>query len=219
MENKEEKEVVVKKKKNWIFTLFACIMTAIIVALAMNLGQKASKIVDPDTNSSGSKTEEKKEESNVTTSNDTTASNTATTSITTKDIVGNYDYSTDTSSYHMTLFDDGTIIFVTGSKEHNVIVSERYGSYAITDNIIKVRFFVNNTGTDTDAAIDENINYTFNILDSNTLVVKEKSLFYNNDTSSELKLSKTSSISSTNDVNDRLKNLMINTNISKDMCN
>ena len=62
--NTEEKEVVVKKKNNWLFTLFACVMTAIIVALAMNLGQKASKIVDPDT--STSKTEEKKEESSNT---------------------------------------------------------------------------------------------------------------------------------------------------------
>ena len=59
-EVKEEVKVVEPKKKgNGLFTLFACIMTGIIVFLASNIGQKASKVVDPDTKS-GSK------ESNVT---------------------------------------------------------------------------------------------------------------------------------------------------------
>ena len=47
MEN--EVKVETKKKGNGLFTLFACIMTGIIVFLATNIGQKASKTVDPDT--------------------------------------------------------------------------------------------------------------------------------------------------------------------------
>ena len=58
-ENNEVKVVETKKKGNGLFTLFACIMTGVIVFLATNIGQKASKVVDPDTNS-GSK------ESNIT---------------------------------------------------------------------------------------------------------------------------------------------------------
>ena len=51
MENevKEEVKVETKKKGNGLFTLFACVMTGIIVFLATNIGQKASKTVDPDT--------------------------------------------------------------------------------------------------------------------------------------------------------------------------
>ena len=47
MEN--EVKVETKKKGNGLFTLFACIMTGVIVFLATNIGQKASKTVDPDT--------------------------------------------------------------------------------------------------------------------------------------------------------------------------
>ena len=49
-----------KKKRNGLFTLFACIMTAIIVVLAMNIGQKLSKTVD--NNNGGASTEEKTDE-------------------------------------------------------------------------------------------------------------------------------------------------------------
>ena len=67
MDNKEEKvEVESKsKKKNIGFTLFACLMTGVIVFLATNLGQKASKIVEPDTNSASNKVEEKVDSNNV----------------------------------------------------------------------------------------------------------------------------------------------------------
>ena len=52
MENevKEEIKVETKKKGNGLFTLFACVMTGIIVFLATNLGDKAAKTVDPETN-------------------------------------------------------------------------------------------------------------------------------------------------------------------------
>ena len=54
MENEVKPEVKVeepKKKGNGFFTVFACVMTGIIVFLATNLGDKASKVVDPETNS------------------------------------------------------------------------------------------------------------------------------------------------------------------------
>ena len=44
-----EVKVETKKKGNALFTLFACVMTGVIVFLACNIGQKASKTVDPDT--------------------------------------------------------------------------------------------------------------------------------------------------------------------------
>lgn len=53
-ENNNVSKEVVKRKTNWGFTLFACIATGVIVFLAMNLGEKAGKIVDPDTNGSSS---------------------------------------------------------------------------------------------------------------------------------------------------------------------
>ena len=58
MENevKEEVKVETKKKGNGLFTVFACVMTGIIVFLATNLGDKASKVVDPETNSGNTTT-------------------------------------------------------------------------------------------------------------------------------------------------------------------
>ena len=66
MENevKEEVKVETKKKNNGLFTAFACVMTGAIVFMATNLGQKASKVVDPDTN--GGSTTTSNVESNVT---------------------------------------------------------------------------------------------------------------------------------------------------------
>lgn len=54
VEDNSGNKVVQKCKTNWGFTLFACLATGIIVFLAMNLGEKASKVVDPDTNSKSS---------------------------------------------------------------------------------------------------------------------------------------------------------------------
>ena len=57
MENEvKEEKVETKKKGNGLFTLFACVMTGIIVFLATNLGDKAAKTVDPDTNSGNTTT-------------------------------------------------------------------------------------------------------------------------------------------------------------------
>ena len=50
-------EIKPKKKRSGLFTLFACIMTAIIVVLAMNIGQQLSKGVEKK--SSKENTEEK----------------------------------------------------------------------------------------------------------------------------------------------------------------
>ena len=58
MENEiKEEKAECKKKGNGLFTLFACVMTGIIVFLATNLGYKASKVVDPDTSNSTSNVE------------------------------------------------------------------------------------------------------------------------------------------------------------------
>ncbi len=55
MEEKENNEQKVEKRKtNWVFTIFTCIATGIIVFLAMNLGDKAGKIIDPETNKTSS---------------------------------------------------------------------------------------------------------------------------------------------------------------------
>lgn len=41
----EVKDVKSKKKVNWLFTVFACIATAVIVVLSMNIGKKLEKSV------------------------------------------------------------------------------------------------------------------------------------------------------------------------------
>lgn len=72
--NNGENVVVQKSKTNWGFTLFACLATGIIVFLAMNLGQKASKIVDPNTDSKSSNVTSNESNSNsnvVSNSNET----------------------------------------------------------------------------------------------------------------------------------------------------
>ena len=78
-QNVEVKETQPKKKRNWLFTLFACIATGVIVFLAMNIGEDLGKTVDPITDSSNNKEvtcEEKecdcKEENTTTNSNSNT---------------------------------------------------------------------------------------------------------------------------------------------------
>lgn len=61
MENEKEKVKVKKKGKNGLFTLFACIMTAIIVVLAMNIGDKLSKMVENNKASNSTSNTNKKE--------------------------------------------------------------------------------------------------------------------------------------------------------------
>lgn len=61
MENEEKKVKVKKKGRNGLFTLFACIMTAIIVVLAMNIGDKLSKIVENNKASNSTSNTNKKE--------------------------------------------------------------------------------------------------------------------------------------------------------------
>ena len=61
MENEEEKVKVKKKRRNGLFTLFACIMTAIIVVLAMNIGDKLSKMVENNKASNSTSNTNKKE--------------------------------------------------------------------------------------------------------------------------------------------------------------
>lgn len=73
-----------KRKRNWLFTLFACLMTGIIVVLAMNIGQNLSKGIDKkssgssnpvsDSNSNNDNTSNGNSNSNT---NDTTKCDTA----------------------------------------------------------------------------------------------------------------------------------------------
>ena len=81
MEN-EVKVEEPKKKGNGLFTVFACVMTGVIVFLATNLGDKASKVVDPETNSGNTVT------SNVTSN---VESNVVQSTIPTNDLIS-YEY-------------------------------------------------------------------------------------------------------------------------------
>ena len=131
METEEEKKEEVqseapKKKGNGLFTLFACIMTGIIVFLAINIGQKASKVVDPDTGSSKTKAvsnsnsndasnKESNLESNTTsnvesnvTSNATTPSTTDTVKYTNKSVAGVYEFTrADKTTHVIELYSEG----------------------------------------------------------------------------------------------------------------
>lgn len=51
-----------KRKRNGLFTLFACIMTAVIVVLAMNIGQQLSKGVEPKSSKTENTPSEQKPE-------------------------------------------------------------------------------------------------------------------------------------------------------------
>lgn len=78
MENGENVTKTVKRKRNWAFTLFACIATGVITFLAVNLGNNASKIIEPK---GSSKSDCEKSSGNVVddTSNTQTSNQTTTT--------------------------------------------------------------------------------------------------------------------------------------------
>ena len=82
MDNEVKEEVKVeepKKKRNGLFTLFACVMTGIIVFLATNIGQKASKVVNPETKGSKGSNVTSNIESNATSNVESNATSNATT--------------------------------------------------------------------------------------------------------------------------------------------
>ncbi len=120
MENEEVKVQENKNKKsNFGFTLFACIMTAVIVFLATNLGQKASKVVDPDVSNSN----KQEEKSNVTSN------------LTSTSVAGSYEYSVnDNQKIFITFFDDGSFEMYTDSNQAGVTGITTYGTYGIIDN-------------------------------------------------------------------------------------
>lgn len=70
MENEEEKVEVKKKGRNGLFTLFACVMTAIIVVLAMNIGDKLEKIVEGNKSSNSTSNSNETSNSNKTETNE-----------------------------------------------------------------------------------------------------------------------------------------------------
>jgi hypothetical protein len=114
-----------KKKRNWLFTLFACIMTAIIVALAMNIGQQLSKGMEKKSSgtSNSNSNEVSNSNSNETSnsnSNETTNCNTTepkTTVYTNKDVTGVYEYVANDNTYDIRILNDGLFSTTHGVKD------------------------------------------------------------------------------------------------------
>ena len=161
-QNVEVKETQPKKKRNWLFTLFACIATGIIVFLAMNIGEDLGKTVDPKTDSSNNKkvTCEEKEcdckEENTTTetnsnSNTTTTSNSnttqqqpqtqpTTTTYTMDKVKGTYELKTDIYTRTIVLSDKG--LFTLTHATHDAGVGVFLGNYTVENNTIKLNYMV-----------------------------------------------------------------------------
>lgn len=150
--NQEVKVETPKKKRNWLFTLFACLATGIIVYLAINIGNNASKTVDPDVNKSCDKVAS--EDSNKQTSNsnvetnsnenvdsnsNSTVENNTTSSIDSTKLRNNFipdpsKNNTDKSaSYNITLSSDGYY----NNEYIRVFVKSPYTSATIGDKTVK----------------------------------------------------------------------------------
>lgn len=85
MDNENKVEEVVtketKKTSSIFFTIFACLMTGVVVFLATNIGQKASKAVNPDTNTQKCE-ETSNKESNVTSNVDSNSNSNVVSNVT-----------------------------------------------------------------------------------------------------------------------------------------
>jgi len=118
MENNEEVKVTpTKKKGNGLFTLFACLMTAFIVVLAMQIGERIGKrIADEDRNPIVK--EDKKEETKPeeTKPEETKPEETATITYTNAKVVGNYEYDTKDATMSLELRENGLYIKSTNIK-------------------------------------------------------------------------------------------------------
>lgn len=104
MENNEEVKVTpTKKKGNGLFTLFACLMTAFIVVLAMQIGDRIGKRIADEDRNTIVKEETKPEE-------------TATVTYTNAKVVGNYEYDTKDATMSLELRENGLYIKSTNIK-------------------------------------------------------------------------------------------------------
>ena len=131
-EVKEEVKVEPKKKGNGLFTLFACVMTGIIVFLASNIGQKASKTVDPDTPKKSEVTSNVESNTTSNVASNVTSNTTVTEKIPASDLVA-YEFNTDDNGC------DGVVFEV----EDGIL----YGmSYVDADSYLASRNFYTNVG-------------------------------------------------------------------------
>lgn len=164
-QNVEVKETQPKKKRNWLFTLFACIATGVIVFLAMNIGEDLGKTVDPKTDSSNNKKvacEEKEcdcKEENTTTetnSNTTTNSNSNTTqqqpqtqptatSYTSTQLKGTYTTKTENYTRTIRLYENGLFEL----DQTSVGGFMRVGNYIINNDTITFTNLIDGQGAAT----------------------------------------------------------------------
>ena len=169
-----------KKKRNWLFTLFACIMTAIIVALAMNIGQQLSKGMEKKSSgtSNSNSNEVSNSNSNETSnsnSNETTNCNTTepkTKVYTNKDVAGAYTYETTDMSYSVELYSNGFFTFGVSPKGPACGMSTR-GSYYIDGESIILNSIVSHS---CDGQGSKSISVTSAKIDNGNIILSENLL-------------------------------------------
>ena len=136
-EVKEEVKVEPKKKGNVLFTLFACVMTGVIVFLATNIGQKASKTVDPDTPKKSEVT------SNVESNTTSNTTSNVTSNVTSNTTVTEKIPASDLVAYEFSIIDDDGCDGVVFEVEDGTL----YGmSYVDADTYLASRHFYTNVG-------------------------------------------------------------------------
>ncbi len=139
--NQEVKVETPKKKRNWLFTLFACVATGVIVYLAINIGNNASKTVDPDVNKSCDKVSNSNIESNsneiIDSNSNSTVENNTTSSIDSSKLRNNFildsSKNNDKSvSYNISLASYGSY----DGNSVSVVVKSPYTSATIGDKTV-----------------------------------------------------------------------------------
>ena len=120
-----------KRKINWAFTLFACIMTAVIVYLAIGLGNNGAKIVSP-----------------FRLSNDTSETYDLIGYFETQGVSGTQEEYAWTRRDTIVLYNNGTFYaypFFEGKYPGNV--GPRVGSYAIDGNTLRLFYLFEGSGS------------------------------------------------------------------------
>lgn len=181
VENNSGNEVVQKRKTNWGFTLFACLATGIIVFLAMNLGEKASKVVDPGTNSKSSNitsnedsnsNSNSNENSNVNSNVESNSNVTSNTTTTIENIAGKYEGSLPIKDgegkdakalYSLTINTDGSCSYGRGVSDGGATIYS--GTCTFNGNTITLNY---NKVTQNET-ISENGTKTFTLNSNNTI--------------------------------------------------
>ena len=144
------------KSVNWGFTLFACVATGIIVFLSMNLGEKASKIVNPDTGSvkTSNITSDENSNSNII-GNETSNSNVTSNVASNSNVVANQAANipaTDLIAYSIVnsmpseiyLINNGTLYYAGKNSEENIQFVNTPDNNKLTkvlDNVKRIKVF------------------------------------------------------------------------------